>query len=82
MGKNKEQKKSEEKQSKQYAYSAKDAGKDILVSRVYMHGRGVIVRVINDNPLYINFYRTQSRAKSIVGIFYGPDSGRKLSGPA
>lgn len=30
-----------------------------------------IVRVINDNPLYINFYRTQSRAKSTVATLYG-----------
>lgn len=55
-----------EKKSKQYAYPAKDTSKDTV-----WRGRWVIVRVINDNPLYINFYRTQSRAKSTVATLYG-----------
>jgi len=65
------------KKSKQYAHPAKDAGKDIVI----VCERGVIVRVINDNPLYINFYRTQSRAKSIDAILYGSDLGAKVEWP-
>jgi len=76
---------SKAKKSKQYAYPAKNAGKDIIFCEMKREcvcaNGGVIVRVINDNPLYINFYRTQSRAKSIVAILYGSYSEAKVDWP-